>query len=177
MVLSAFGPRALVARPGLIVGPFDPTERFPYWPRRLARGGRVLAPGAPSDPTQFIDVRDLARFLLLPSPSGVYNVVTKPLAFADLLSAIDPAADLVWVSTPDLLAAGVDPWMGVPLWIGDPAWAAANLVPSARVLAAGLTTRPPAETAADVLAWDIARGGPSEEPFTAEQEQALLAGR
>lgn len=176
VVLSVFGPRALIARPGLIVGPHDPTERFPYWPRRLARGGRVLAPGAPTDPMQFIDVRDLARFLVStsPSPSGVFNVVRTPLPFADLLSAMDPAADLTWVPTADLLAAGVDPWMGVPLWIGDPSWSAANLVDNTRALAAGLTTRPPAETAADVLAWDVARGGPAAEPFTAEQEKTLL---
>ena len=177
VVLSVFGPRAVIARPGLIVGPHDPTERFPYWPRRLARGGRVLAPGAPDDPVQFIDVRDLARFLVSPTPAGVFNIVAAPMPFGDLLSAIDASADLVWVSTPDLRAAKVDPWMGVPLWIGDPEWAAANLVDNSRAVAAGLTTRPPAETAADVLAWDTARGGPSAEPFTADQEQALLPRR
>jgi 2'-hydroxyisoflavone reductase len=137
----------------------------------------VLAPGAPDDPMQFIDVRDLARFLLSHSPSGVFNIVTTPTPFADLLSAMDASADLAWISTPDLLAAKVDPWMGVPLWIGDPEWAAANLVDNSRAVAAGLTTRPPAETAADVLAWDIARGGPSAEPFTPDQEQALLPER
>jgi 2'-hydroxyisoflavone reductase len=100
-----------------------------------------------------------------------------PAPFGDLLSAIDASADLVWVSTPDLLAAKVDPWMGVPLWIGDPEWAAANPVDNSRAVAAGLTTRPPADTAADVLAWDTARGGPSAEPFTADQEQALLPRR
>jgi 2'-hydroxyisoflavone reductase len=178
VVLSAFGPQALIARPGLIVGPHDPTERFPYWPRRLARGGRVLAPGAPADPMQYIDVRDLARFLVEPSRSGVYNVVGRPLPFAEFLSTMDSAAaDLVWVSTPDLLAAGLDPWMGVPLWIGDPDAAAANLVDGSRAAAAGLTTRPLAETAADVRAWDLARGGPAAEPFTAEEELALLASR
>jgi 2'-hydroxyisoflavone reductase len=129
VVLSVFGPRAVIARPGLIVGPHDPTERFPYWPRRLARGGRVLAPGAPDDPMQFIDVRDLARFLVSHSPSGVFNIVTTPMPFGDLLSAMDASADLAWISTPDLLAAKVDPWMGVPLWIGDPEWAAANHAP------------------------------------------------
>jgi 2'-hydroxyisoflavone reductase len=174
VVLAVFGPRAFIARPGLIVGPNDPTERFPYWPRRLARGGRVLAPGAPDDPMQFIDVRDLARFLVSPSPSGIFNVVGPPQPFAEMLSAMDPSADLVWVSTADLLAAGADPWMGVPLWIGDPSWAAANLVDNSRAVAAGLTTRPAAETAADVLAWDIARGGPSVEPLTPDQEQALM---
>jgi 2'-hydroxyisoflavone reductase len=178
VVLSVFGPRAAIARPGLIVGPYDPTVRFPYWPRRLARGGRVLAPGAPDDPIQFIDVRDLARFLVSPSPSGVFNVVGPALPFGDVLKACRSGApvELVWVSTADLLTAGVDPWMGVPLWIGDPEWAAANLVDNSRAVAAGLTWRSPAETAADVLAWDVARGGPEAEPFTAGQEKALLGG-
>jgi 2'-hydroxyisoflavone reductase len=180
IVLSVFGPRALAARAGLIVGPNDPTERFPYWPRRIARGGRVLAPGAPSDPMQFIDVRDLGAFLVGPA-SGVLNVVGTPTPFGEVLSVCQSVtgseASLVWASTDDLIAAGVDPGMGVPLWIGEPEWKAANLVDGSLARAAGLTTRPLAETVADVLAWDAARGGPSVEPFTAEAEQALLAGR
>ena len=64
VIREAFGERALIGRPGLISGPHDPTDRFPYWPRRIARGGRVLAPGDAGDLTQVIDVRDLAAFLL-----------------------------------------------------------------------------------------------------------------
>jgi 2'-hydroxyisoflavone reductase len=64
VVLDAFGDRALLVRPGLIVGPHDPTGRFTYWPHRVARGGDVLAPGSPDDPVQFIDVRDLARWIV-----------------------------------------------------------------------------------------------------------------
>lgn len=180
IVLSAFGSRALAARPGLIVGPHDPTERFSYWSRRLARGGTVLAPGSPDDPVQFVDVRDLGRFLVAPEPSGVYNVVGTPLPFGELLSVCrevtGSTASLVWVPTADLRAAGIED-MGVPLWIGDPAWQAANLVDGSRARAAGFTTRPVAETVADVLAWDIARGGPAEEPFSPADEQQLLAGR
>jgi 2'-hydroxyisoflavone reductase len=179
VVLSAFGPRALVARPGLIVGPYDPTERFPYWPRRLARGGRVLAPGAPDDPMQFIDVRDLGAFLVGPA-AGTLNVVGTPVPFGELLavcqSVTGSAAELVWVSTEDSIAAGADPDMGIPLWIGDPEWKAANLVDGSRARAAGLLTRPLTETVADTLAWDAARGGPAAEPFTASEERALLAG-
>ncbi len=180
IVLSAFGPRALIARPGLIVGPHDPTERLSYWPRRLARGGVVLAPGAPEDPIQFVDVCDLARFLVAPDPSGVFNLVGTPLPFGELLSVCrsvtGSTASLVWVSTSDLRAAGIED-MGVPLWIGDPTWKAANLVDGARGRAAGFTTRPVPETVADVLAWDNARGGPAEEPFSADEERQLLAGR
>jgi 2'-hydroxyisoflavone reductase len=179
VVRQTHGDNALIARPGLIVGPHDPTERFGYWPRRLARGGRVLAPGDPADPVQFVDVRDLARWLVGTTAAGVFNVVAPPLPMADLLAACRTAtpAELVWVSSQRLLAAGVDPWMGVPLWIGDPAWAAANLVDASRARAAGLTVRPLAETVADTRAWDVARGGPAPgtDPFPPEREKHLLA--
>ena len=178
-VRQVHGADALIARPGLIVGPHDPTERFPHWPRRMARGGRVLAPGDPADPMQFIDVRDLGEWLVGTSATGVFNVVRPPLPMADLLAACrtGAAAELVWVPSERLLAAGVEPWMGVPLWIGDPAGKAANLVDAGRARAAGLTTRPVHETAADTLAWDVARGGPAPgtDPFPPEAEERLLS--
>lgn len=178
VVLDRYADRALIARPGLIVGPHDPTERFPYWPRRFRREGPVLAPGDPSDPVQFIDVRDLAGFLVGATAPGVYNVVAPPLPMADLLAACRAATgsdqEIVWIPTADLLAAGVDPWMGVPLWIGDPTWRAANLVDASRARAAGLTTRPLPQTVTDVLAWDTARGGPSSEPLSPAEERRLL---
>ncbi|WP_250007440.1 NAD-dependent epimerase/dehydratase family protein [Actinoplanes sp. M2I2] len=176
VVQEGLGERALIARPGLIVGPHDPTERFPHWPRRLARGGRVLAPGAPDDPAQLIDVRDLGAWLLSEN-TGVFNVVGRPLPMRELLDACRTTApaELVWVPGAKLIAAGVDPWMGVPLWIGDPQWAAANLVDGERARAHGLTTRPVHETAADVLAWDVARGGPADDPFPPEAEAELFS--
>jgi len=178
-VQQVHGDSALIARPGLIVGPYDPTERFPHWPRRMARGGRVLAPGDPHDPVQVIDVRDLGEWLVGAAAVGVFNVVSPPLPMIDLLAACrtETAADLVWVPSERLLAAGLDPWMGVPLWIGDPAWKAANLVDASRARVAGLTTRPVAETAADTLAWDVARGGPAPgtDPFPPEEEERLLS--
>ena len=180
IVLDHYGDRALVARPGLIVGPHDPTERFAYWPRRFTRGGPVLAPGTPADPVQWIDVRDLAAFLV-GGPAGVFNAVGPTLPMGDLVDACRTVtgsdAEVTWVSTADLLAAGLDPWMGVPLWIADPAWSAANLVDGARARAAGLTTRPVAQTVADVLAWDTGRGGPVDgvEPLSADDEKRLLA--
>jgi len=148
LVLEAFGARASVARAGLIVGPHDPTQRFVYWPRRMAVGGRVLAPGDPSDPLQFIDVRDLGRWLVLAAQgewSGVQNVTGRPVAFGKFLEecrtpGID--AELAWVSSARLLEANVDPWMGVPLWIAAPGWEAANRVDVSRALAAGLRCRP-----------------------------------
>ena len=178
-VRQVYGDSALIARPGLIVGPHDTTERFGYWPRRMARGGRVLAPGDPADPMQFIDVRDLAGWLVAATAGGDFNVVAPPLPMADLLEACrtDAPAELVWVPSERLLAAGVDPWMGVPLWLGDPSCAAANLIDASRARAAGLHTRPVAETVADTRAWDVARGGPAPgtDPFPPDKEDALLA--
>src|SRR5205085_3705642 len=76
IVEDSFGAAALIVRPGLIVGPHDPTDRFTYWPRRVAAGGRVLAPAPPAAPVQFIDVRDLAAWsiaMVEASQTGVYN--------------------------------------------------------------------------------------------------------
>jgi 2'-hydroxyisoflavone reductase len=180
VVLDRYGDRALIARPGLIVGPHDQTERFAYWPRRFRRAGPILAPGDPADPMQFVDVRDLGSFLVDATAGGVFNAVGPALPMADLLAACRQVAgsdqDLVWVPTADLLAAGVDPWMGVPLWIGDPGWCAANLVGGSRARAAGLTNRPVIETVADVAAWDLTRTGVVE-PLSAEDEQRLLNSR
>jgi 2'-hydroxyisoflavone reductase len=145
--------RATVVRPGLIVGPHDSTDRFSYWPKRVARGGPVLAPGDPDDPLQFIDVRDLAGFILRlveDDRSGTFNATGRIVAFADFLEECRRVtggdADFVWIPSEKLLAAGLDPWMGVPLWIAAPGWEAANRVPIDRALAAGLTFRPLAET-------------------------------
>lgn len=178
IVRQTHGEGALIARPGLIVGPHDPTERFPHWPRRLARGGRVLAPGDPADPMQFIDVRDLGEWLIGPA-SGTFNVVGHPLPMAEFLEQCrtETPAELVWVSTERLIAAGVDPDMGIPMWIGDPTWKAANLVDGRRARAAGLRIRPVAETIAATRAWDEARGGaaPGTDPFPPADEEAVLA--
>src|ERR1700754_148834 len=114
VVLDRYGDRALIARSGLIVGPHDPTERFSYWPQRFRRPGPILAPGDPADPMQFIDVRDLAGFLLSDA-SGVFNVVGDSLPMAELLALCDKllgsGQELVGVSTDSLLTAGVEPFM------------------------------------------------------------------
>jgi len=183
-VEAVYGDRAFLPRPGLIVGPYDPTDRFAYWPRRLARGGTVLAPGDPGDPVQFIDVRDLGAWIssgAVAGLSGAFNATGPSLPMSVLLQTCSDvagaAAQLVWVSSDRLLAAGVDPWMGVPLWIGAAGWEAANLVDTTQARAGGLTIRPVAETVADTLAWDIARGGPEpgSEGLPAQEEQRLLS--
>jgi 2'-hydroxyisoflavone reductase len=181
VVEDRYGNRAFIVRPGLIVGPHDPTDRFAYWPRRMTRGGTVLAPGGPADPLQFIDVRDLGRFIVAGAADGVdgvYNVAGPPIGFGSLLTTCQEVTDfqgeLIWLDSGRLLAAGADPWMGVPLWIAAPGWEAANDVDTTRARAAGLTFRPVAETLADVLAWDQARAGPEHEGLTAAEEIRLL---
>ena len=116
VVREVFGDRALIGRPGLITGPHDPTDRFPYWPRRIAAGGRVLAPGDAGDLTQVIDVRDLAAFLLDAchrDRGGVYNLTGAPRPFGILLDLCRTAtysdAELTWIPSPRLIEAGVDP--------------------------------------------------------------------
>jgi 2'-hydroxyisoflavone reductase len=158
ILTTALGERATIVRPGLIVGPHDPTDRFSYWPRRVAEGGLVLAPGRPSDPLQFIDVRDLAGFILRlfeDDRGGTFNATGHTTSFGHVLDACCRAsasgAEVVWVPGDRLLEAGVDAWMGVPLWIGDPAWHAANRVDITRALNAGLEFRPLDDTIRAVL--------------------------
>jgi len=148
-----------VVRPGLIVGPGDPTGRFSYWPRRLAAGGPILAPGDPLDTIQVIDVRDLASWIVTLAEQrteGTFDAVGEPMPIEAVLNAGDPDADLVWADREFLEANGVQPWAGddsIPLWLPRPEYdgmAAHDVEPA---LAAGLVLRPLAETYADTLAW------------------------
>lgn len=182
IIREAYGERALIGRPGLITGPHDPTDRFPYWPRRIARGGRVLAPGDAGDLTQVIDVRDLAAFLLdgiHRHRAGVYNLTGTPRPFGILLNLCRTAtysdAELTWVPTDRLVAAGVDPGTGIPLWVGEPGYEAFNDVDSSRAAAAGLSCRSLTETIRDTLAWDLGRGGPEKQGLDPAEEERLLA--
>jgi len=185
LVISAFGQRALVVRPGLIVGPHDATDRFAYWPRRIARGGRVLAPGGPAHSCQFIDVRDLGSWIVHGAESrlvGTFNATGRPTTLGELLARCQAvitasSSELVWVDDSALIGAGVSRWMGVPLWITEPGWEAANRASIDNALAAGLHCRSVDETIADTLAWDLARGGPppGREGLSADEEARLLA--
>jgi len=179
LVIGPLGERATVVRPGLIVGPFDPTDRFSYWPRRIARGGHVLAPGGPNDPLQFIDVRDLADFmlkLLEDNRPGIFNATGRTMSFASLLAVCQEVTgnnpQLTWVPSKQLVDAGLDPWMGIPLWIGEPGWEAANQVDITRALGAGLVFRP-LEVTVEAAMHSPPPARPSE--FTFEREQDLLA--
>jgi 2'-hydroxyisoflavone reductase len=129
----------------LIVGPHDPTGRFTYWPHRLARGGEILAPGPPERRVQFIDVRDLAGWivrLVEAGRGGVFNAVNEGVPLGELFAG----ADVTWVSDEFLVEHGVGEWMELPLWIGDREWAGLHEANVSRALAAGLTFRPVADT-------------------------------
>ena len=163
--------RTLIVRPGLIVGPRDPTQRFTYWPARLARAADegaaaapLLAPGPPAAPVQWIDARDLADFVvgaLEQGLAGPFNVVGAPgrHTFGSLLQACADAAGatsppLRWVDIGTLQSHGLEPWSDLPLALPDDAEHAAFMrVDAARARAAGLLERPLADTVSDTLAW------------------------
>ena len=156
--------RALQVRPGLIVGPDDPTDRFTYWPQRARRGGEILAPAPPERPVQFIDVRDLAEWIVRMAEAGstgIYNATGRPgeVTFEALLDACG-AEQVTWVDEAFLLEQEVAEWMMLPLWISpeDRAWRDFQLVDVSRALAAGLTFRPLAETVRVVPEWTGAAG-------------------
>jgi len=190
-VAAATSGRATLVRPGLIVGPHDPTGRFTYWPMRVARGGEVLAPGRPARPVQWIDVRDLAAWCVTLAETrakGAFNAIGPRVPMSDLLAACREAtgsdARFTWVPDDLLLVLGVVPWTGLPLWLpeSDPAFGGMMLADLARARAAGLRTRDMRETIADTLAWARA---PREPAFDAsklvatlppEREAEILAG-
>ena len=162
-VLDAF-PDALIGRPGMILGPHENVGRLPWWLTRAARGGRVVAPGRPDLPLQYVDTRDLARWLLDGLESGVagaVDIVTPPgtVTIGSFLDAIVRAtgsdAELVWVPEQDLLDAGVQPWTQIPGWIPslDPEDAGFMSSSTARAEETGLRCRPIDETVRDTWAW------------------------
>ncbi|WP_224247535.1 SDR family oxidoreductase [Hyalangium gracile] len=161
---AAMPGRTTVVRPGLIVGEGDPTDRFTYWPVRVARGGEVLAPGDGADPVQFIDVRDLASFILglvEQRTVGTFNATgpASTLLMRELLEACRTAnggdARFTWVDADWLVEQQkVMPWSDMPIWIprsGDSK--GMGRVSTARALAHGLKCRPTVDTARDTLAW------------------------
>lgn len=144
-VESVFGERSLIVRPGLIVGPHDPTGRFTYWAQRLARGGEILAPGPPERLTQFIDVRDLAAWIVDATErglAGTFNTTNEGVPWGELLAG----ADVTWVSDEYLQEHGVGPWLELPLWLPDAEWVGMQSTDVSRALAAGLRFRPLSET-------------------------------
>jgi 2'-hydroxyisoflavone reductase len=180
----AFGDHALIIRPGLIVGPYDPTNRFTYWPERVSHGGETLAPTRPDLPVQFIDARDLADWTVHSVEtglSGTYNATGHPMTMGELLSTAKVVsvsdARFTWVSDAFLNEQGVGSWMELPLWAPEtdaPGLAAVNCE---RAWGAGLTFRPLAETVRDTLAWRKSLPADGEWPagLKGEREAQLLA--
>ncbi len=160
---AALPGRATSIRPGLIVGPGDPTDRFTYWPVRLDRGGAVLAPGDGEDPVQVIDVRDLARWTIHCVEErfmGTYNAVgpaatmTMKTMLAGIARGLGKTPALRWAAAPFLEANKVGPWMDMPTWIPRQSEETGmTRIRCGKAIARGLRFRPIDETARDTLAW------------------------
>jgi len=180
LVLDAV-PGAAVVRPGLIVGPGDPSGRFAYWARRASETGEVLAPGDPADLVQVIDVRDLAGWIVTLAEDragGTFDAVGPARPIGDLLAACLPDARLVWVDQGFLEAEGVEPWSGpdsIPLWLPRPAYDGMLAHDAGPALAAGLDPRPVEATMRDTRAWLDADPAVRITGITAEREADLLA--
>ena len=185
-VEAAMPGRALIIRPGLIVGPHDQSDRFTYWPARVARGGDVLVPRSLDRTVQFVDVRDLAGWTVRMAEAGatgIYNATgpEQPPTMGELFDACREVAGAsaapVVVAEDFLLERGVGPWMEVPLWMPDrPEMVGFFAIDCRKAFAAGLTFRPLAETVRDTLAWDCSR--PADAPRRAglapDREAELL---
>ncbi|MYW05095.1 NAD-dependent epimerase/dehydratase family protein [Streptomyces sp. SID3343] len=192
-VEQAFGDRHVLARPGLILGPRENIGRLPYWLNRIARGGPVLAPSPRDLPVQYIDARDLAAWTLDAAEAGLtggYNVI-GPTGHATLGEILDLCvrvtgsdAELRWTDPERILAAGIEPWVEMPIWL--PAGEDYDHIHRRdvrRALATGLRVRPVEETVADT--WDWLRSGGRLVPAVSgrslaglppEKEAAVLAG-
>jgi 2'-hydroxyisoflavone reductase len=145
-------------RPGLIVGAHDPTGRFTYWPHRVARGGDVLAPAPPEREIQFVDVRDLAAWILGVAErrvTGTFNATHPGRPWGELLETARRTAGgdaaLTWVSDDFLTAHEVGEWMELPMWIQDPEWVGMHMADVTKALEAGLTFRPLEQTVRETL--------------------------
>ncbi|MFE5398088.1 SDR family oxidoreductase [Streptomyces sp. NPDC056568] len=170
-VLDAFGAdRSVLARSGLILGPYENIGRLPWWLTRVARGGPVLAPGPRDLPVRYIDVRDLADWVLRAverEVSGPYNLVS-PQGHATMGTLLDACvaatgapAELRWTEPGTVLAAGVEPWTQLPVWTppGSDLHDALHGADVSRALATGLTCRPVGATVTDTWSWLEGIGG------------------
>jgi 2'-hydroxyisoflavone reductase len=186
---KAFPDGAIVVRPHLIVGPGDQSDRWTYWPVRVTRGGEVLAPGTPDDPTQYIDARDLAEFdirLLEQRTLGTFAAVgpRSRLGMGELLAGmravVSNEISFTWIDADALEELGVQAWSEMTAWVparGETAGSA--MFSNARAVAAGLTYRPLAVTAKDTLDWwatlPAERRAKPRAGLAAEKEREVLA--
>ena len=161
--VASSGVPAFVCRAGLIVGPEDPSGRFEYWVAPLARGGEVLALGQPDDRVQWVDVRDLAAWLVFAAETGLtgtYDGIGAPMPRGQFLAGVAQGVGvtprLTWVDQGFLIEHGVQPWMGersLPMWLPLPDYAGFMTRDVSPALRTGLVTRPLVDTAGDTLRW------------------------
>ncbi len=186
---EAMSGRATNIRPGLIVGPRDNVPRFTYWPVRIERGGEVLSPGDPDDPVQYIDVRDLADFVVTcieKGTTGYFNATGPnwPTNIAELLYGCKAVtggdATFTWIPAEFLQERGVNAWAEMPVWIPpQKGYEGFHRVDVSKAIAAGLRSRPLADTVRATLDWYHA--WPAETPFPwrgsleAKREAEVLA--
>lgn len=158
VVTDVYGDRAVIVRPGLIVGPHDPTGRFTYWPHRVARGSEFIVPAPPESEVQFVDARDLGAWLvelLERSESGAFNATRTRVSWDELIDSClrvtRSDAEPVWIDGDWLATQAVGEWMELPLWLHDPEWVGMNRADVSRAIAAGLAFRPLDETVRGAL--------------------------
>lgn len=178
--------RVFTVRPGIIVGPGDPTHRFTYWPVRVRDGGEVLAPGKLDDAVQYIDVRDLAAFMVHGAAqglAGIYNAVGPEYGqtIAGLLygcrAACTSAARFTWVPLDGVERLGLRPWVDLPMWTGG---SGIDCIDGGKAWSAGLASRPLAETVTATLeSWDALSDEQRARRWgmTREREREALAAR
>jgi 2'-hydroxyisoflavone reductase len=158
VVVDVYGERALIVRPGLVVGPHDPTGRFTYWPHRVARGGALVVPAPPEEQVQFVDARDLGVWfieLCERGESAAFNAVQPGVSWAELvescLRVTGATAEPIWIAEEFLLEQGVGEWMELPMWIGSRDAKGLHRADVSRALSAGLTFTPLDETVRGTL--------------------------
>jgi 2'-hydroxyisoflavone reductase len=157
-VTDVFGERAVIVRPGLIVGPHDPTGRFTYWSHRIARGGDFVVPAPADGRFQLVDARDLGAWLVdlcERGASGAYNAAHPGLTWGELvesgLRVTGSNGRPVWIDPDWLAEQGVGEWMELPMWLRDPEWVGMNRADTSRAVGAGLTFRELDATVRDTL--------------------------
>lgn len=175
IVRRQFGERCLILRPCLLIGPHDPTDRFTYWVMRADRGGDILAPGQPSDPVRFLDVRDLSLWILSlarRAAGGTYNAAGPRLhaSMGKLLEACNPQGRVIWVPAGFLQDQGVQPWSDLPVWVPGNF----HQISRRKAVSAGLRLRPAQESARDILAWRKALDQPLKAGLSCEREREML---
>lgn len=188
-VTEQFGAGTTILRPGLIVGPRDRTDRYSYWPVRASRGGNMLCPGNGSDLVQYIDVRDLAEFIvhcLEQKTTGIFNTISdsKTETVKDMVDTCIEVSgadtNAVWADTDFLTEQGVRPWADMPVWVPNAGeMAGLSQIDVSRAFAAGMKIRNRNETALDTLNWFKTLSEERQETLRAgiksEREQEVLA--